>query len=495
MKERKKINQIELIGKSINIIDNSNLKDIWRAGIRRDPKNYHITVMYPPLKAMSEIHEDQIFSQFENRSKKFSLYIHIPFCTGKCTFCYFYQIEQPGPALINRYLKAIKKEIQIVAKKIQNQIGRVSVQSIFFGGGSPTVLSKNQFENLLDFIKEQFDISNETEITVEFHPEIIRNDGQELLETYYDNQVNRLNIGTQIFDDRILKITNRRHTAEEAMQTYDLARKIGFENINIDLLYPLPDLTPEIWEKTLNTAFAMEPDSITTYFMAIRKCSPIYQMMHKSPGRFPDEYLNHLFRIMTIERAKADGYEHRKLIDWFVKPRENFHYKHQQNEARKTEEIQLLSFGSGVFTYLNNYQYYNVPNIQKYCDLLQKKQLPVWKGIQLSEEEQFARAMVLGMKSGKVNINKIENKFQMNIHEKYDSLLQNLQRLELLDEANGSICLSEKGVLFADEIAVQFITTGMREKLGKKDSFPGIENDLIENYNFMYDMGGLAFLQ
>lgn len=476
-------------------MDDNNIKDIWLAGIRRDPKNYHITVMYPPLKAMKEIDENQIFSRFENQSKKFSLYIHMPFCTGKCIFCYFYQIEKPGQELINRYLKAIKKEIQIVAGKIQNQLGRISIQSIFFGGGSPTVLSKKQFKNLLGFMKEQFDISKETEITVEIHPEIIRNNGQELIETYYDNQVTRLNIGTQIFDDHILKITNRRHTAAEAKQAYELARKIGFENINIDLLYSLPDLTPEIWENTLNTAFGMEPDSITTYFMAIRKCSPIYQMINTSPGRFPDEYLNHLFRIMTIERAKAAGYEHRKLIDWFVKPRENFHYLHQQNEARKTKEIQLLSFGSGVFSYVNNYQYYNIPDIQRYCDLLQKVQLPVWKGIYLSEEERFARAMVLGVKSGKVNTNEIENKFKMNIREKYDSLLQKLEKLGLLDEVNGSICLSEKGVLFADEVAVQFMTPDIREKLGKNDLLHSIEKDLIENYNFMYDMDGLSFLQ
>jgi oxygen-independent coproporphyrinogen III oxidase len=495
MKEDNKRKTIDLIEKSIKVIDDSNINEVWQAGIRRDPKNYHITVMYPPLKVMKEIDEKTIFTQFNNRSKQFSLYIHIPFCSGKCTFCYFYQIEKPGQDLINRYLSAIQEEIRIIAGKIQKELGHVTIQSIFFGGGSPTILSKTQFQTLLDSIRGQFTISKDTEITVEIHPEIIRNNGEALLETYRDNQVNRLNIGSQIFDDHILKITNRRHTAEEILQTYELARRIGFDNINIDLLYPLPDLTPEIWEKTLNTAFYMEPDSITTYFMAIRKCSPIYQMMHKSPNRFPNEYLNHLFRIMTIERAKTAGYEHRKLIDWFVKPRDNFHYQHQLNEAQKTEEIQLLSFGSGVFSYLNNHQYYNIPDSKEYCERLEKGNLPVWKGIQLSKEERFARAMVLGIKSGKVNTHEIENKFQMNIHEKYNSLLQNLLQLGLLDEVNGSISLSEKGILFADEVAVQFITPDIREKLGKKELFSDREKDLMENYNFMYDMDGLAFLR
>jgi oxygen-independent coproporphyrinogen III oxidase len=484
-----------LIDRSIRVIEDSHLETIWRAGIRRDSLNYHSTVMYPPLKAMSKITERQIYTHFQNHNKDFTIYVHIPFCSGKCTFCYFHQIDEPADATIAKYLNAIKNEIKITAKKLTDQLGGMHITSIFFGGGSPTILSKVQFEDLITTIKQHFSISEGIEITVEIHPEIMKYNGRSLLECYFSNEVNRLNIGIQSFDDSILRTTNRRHTAKEGIEVFKLAREIGFRNINIDLLYPLPDLTPEIWEKTLTVAFDMEPESITTYFTAIRKPAPMYGLLRKHPDRFPNEYMNHLFRIMTIEKAKEKGYDHRKLLDWFVKSMDGFHYNHQKSEVKSTEETQLLSFGSGVFTYLNHYQFYNYPNIQKYCSLLKEDTLPVWRGIKLTKEERIARAMVLGIKSGEVNSDAIEKRFSIDLKIKYHTLLKKLEGLGLLEIGNTTIRLSEKGMLFADEVAVQFITKNIRNKLIRQNHASRSERDLIESYNFMYHINGLSFLR
>jgi oxygen-independent coproporphyrinogen III oxidase len=489
------IRKPNLIDRSKKIISDSHLEEIWQAGLRRDPRTYHSTVMYPPLKVMNVITQEQIYSHFQNKNKDFALYVHIPFCTGECTFCYFYQIEKSAQATIANYLEAMKKEIKITGKKIIDQLGSINIKSIFFGGGSPTVLSKAQFEGLMSTIKQQFNISEEIEITVEIHPEIIRDNSRALLESYFSCKVNRLNIGIQSFDDNILSATNRRHTAKEGIEIFNLAREIGFRNINIDLLYPLPDLTPEIWEKTLNSAYDLKPESITTYFTAIRKSSSMYQLLFEDPGKFPTEHMNHLFRIMAIEKAKEKGYDHRQLTDWFVKPQADFHYKHQKNEVKRTEEIQLLSLGAGVFSYLNHFQYYNYPNVQMYCEMLKKDTLPVWRGIKLSNAERLARAMVLGIKSGEVNALEIKKRFAVDIIEKYKPLLKKLEKLGLLEIENKVIRLSEKGMLFADEVAVQFITKNIRKKLNRKNDVSESEQDLIESYNFMYDMNALSFLQ
>jgi oxygen-independent coproporphyrinogen III oxidase len=483
-----------LIDRSIRVINDCHIEKIWQAGIRRDSLTYHSTVMYPPLKAMGEISEQKIYSHFQNKSKDFTVYVHIPFCTGKCTFCYFYQIENPTNKVITTYLEAIKKEIDLTGKKITDQLGPINVKSIFFGGGSPTVLSVSQFENLITAIKRQFHILEDIEITVEIHPEIMRDNGRALLESYFKAKINRLNIGVQSFDDNILKITNRRHTAREGIEVFELARKIGFRNINIDLLYPLPDLTPEIWEKTITTAFDLEPESITTYFTAIREPSSMHSLLLKHPDRFPNEYLNHLFRIMAIEKSKEKGYDSRKLTDWFVKPRDGFHYNHQKSEVKQTEEIQLLSFGSGVFSYVNYFQFFNYPNVKKYCEMLKEDKLPIWRGCKLTKEERLARAMVLGIKSGDVNIDEMEKRFGITIIKKYGMLLKKLESLGLLQKEKGAIRLSEKGMLFADEVAVQFITKNMRNKLSGKSGASGSELDLIEAYNFMYAINGLSFL-
>jgi len=495
MEKRSPSKKADLIDRSIRIIQDRHIEKIWQAGIRRDPLNYHITVMYPPLKAMSRITEQQIYSDFQNKHKDFTIYVHIPFCSGKCTFCYFYQIENPIHETINNYLDALKKEIKIVKERITAQLGRIHVKSIFFGGGSPTVLSKYHFEDLIHTIRREFDISEQIEITMEIHPEIMRRNGSELLQSYFSNNVNRLNIGIQSFDDNILNVTNRRHTAEEGIKIFESAREVGFQNINIDLLYPLPDLTPEIWETTLDTAFNLQPESITTYFTAIRKSSSMYQLLLKYPDRFPDEYMNHLFRIMTIEKAKDEGYDHRKLVDWFVKKRDDSHYRHQNSEVRHVEEIQLLSFGSDSFTYVNHFQFYNYPDIQTYCEMLKENKLPIWRGIRLSKEDRIARAMVLGIKSGYLDIDEIEKRFDENILQRYNLLLEKLEGLGLLEKENETIRLTEKGILFADEVAVQFITKKMRNLLSSKNVYSEPEWDLIESYNFMYDIAGLNFLQ
>jgi oxygen-independent coproporphyrinogen-3 oxidase len=478
----------DLIDRSMDCLEKMQLDTVTKAGIRRDPENYHITVMYPPLKAMDRINSEEIFHNFQSKSKEFTLYVHIPFCSGKCTFCYFYQVERPEASLVSRYISALKKEMKIIAENIGNELGDFKVKSIFFGGGSPTVLSEDQFQDLLQYIKRQFKILDDIEITVEIHPEIVRQNGRSLLECYSDSGVNRLNIGVQSFNDNILRITNRRHTAEEAIKVFNLAGEVGFENINIDLLYPLPDLTPEIWENTLNTAFTLKPESITSYFTAFKEASPIFKLFKNSPHRFPDEYVNHLLRIMTIEKAKEQGYNYRKLIDWFVKPRTDFHYEHQLNEVHKTDDVQLISVGSGVFSYLNHHQYYNYPDIKKYIESLQENELPVWKGIQLSKKERLARAMVLGMKSGVLNMENLGKQFDLKIFNHYKSKLQKLESLNLIEINNDEIILSKKGILFADEIAVQFITQDIKNKLIRSKKVIDFEASLIDNFNFMYEI-------
>jgi oxygen-independent coproporphyrinogen III oxidase len=488
------IKKADLIDRSIRALGDFHIEKIWQAGIRRDSLSYHPTVMYPPLKAMDTTSGQQIYSHFTNKSKDFTIYVHIPFCSGECTFCYFYQIENPANEIIAAYLDALKKEIKITGKKIADHLGRVQILSVFFGGGSPTILSKAQFEDLISTIKQHFDIAEGIEITVEIHPEIMRSGGRPLLECYFANGVNRLNVGVQSFDDTLLRTANRRHTAAEGIAAFELAREIGFRNINLDLLYPLPDLTPEIWEKTLDTAFELEPESVTTYFTAIRKPSLMYELLRRHPDRFPNEYMNHLFRIMAMEKAKEKGYDHGKLVDWFVKPQKDFHYKHQKSEVKGTEEIQLLSFGSGAFTYLNFVQFFNYPDIRKYCELLAKDSLPVWRGMRLTEEERVARAMVLGMKSGEVNVGHIEKRLGVSVFNNYRPLLGKLEALELVEIKNDVIRLSEKGMLFADEVAVQFITENVRTKASGKSNAPESEHDLIEAYNFMYDVNELTFL-
>lgn len=487
-------NNISLIDKSEKILAKQNIEQVWNAGLTRDPNKYHITVMYPPLKVMDTMDETPIYKDVSNKNTEFSLYIHIPFCSGSCLFCYFYFLEKAEDDVITAYLKALKKEMAMVKEKVTKELGHFRVNSIFYGGGSPTELSVAQFQDLSTFVIDTFDIIEGSEITLEVHPEILRRDARSLLQCYLDNGVNRLNIGTQSYNDHLLKITNRRHTAQEAIDCFKLARDVGFENLNIDLLYPLPDLTPEIWEHSINQAFELQPESVTSYFMAAKEVTPIHKFIKNFPNRFPDERSNHLFRIMIIEKAKEVGYSSDDLIDWFVKPKNGVHYEHQKFEARRTEDVQLMSFGTGVFTYFNHYQYYNYADIEKYCESIKNDKLPIWKGVHLNKKERMARAMVMGIKSGVVSLKDFKRDFNEDALAVYEELLTFFQTIKLIHIENEAIKLTTKGVLFADEIAIQFASDEVKAKLDEKQYLHDGEKDKINNFNFMGDIEPLKFV-
>ena len=480
------------------ILDDIDIDPILASGLSRDLTKYHASVMYPPLKTMGPIQEGEIFSSRNNSCDEFTLYVHLPFCSGKCTFCYFYIDTKPTTSSIDRYLIYLKKEATLLSERVRRHHKKIRVHSMFFGGGSPTLMTNNQFSDLLNHLGQCFDIGGDCEATVEIHPEILRGvvshvQAKDLLENLRRNNINRLNIGVQSFDDRLLEISNRRHTREESIKVYELAREVGFPNINLDLLYPLPDLTPEIWEETLDVAFDLEPDSITTYFTALNS-SKFARFHAKSPQRFPDERTFHLMRIMAIEKAKEKGFDDGLLVDWFVKPKQGFHYQHQEKEVKDTGSYQLLSLGSGAYSYYNDCQYYTYPDIDKYCELLEKDEFPCWRGSPLSAEEQLARAMVLGIKAGAVELAAIEQSFGSGCLEKqYGRALEEMYELELLEKTEAELRLTPRGVLFADEVSVQFISRGVKTKLRERAWLDDPDRPDLERYDFMYSTDELKF--
>lgn len=322
---------------SREILSHLNLKELQNAKIEREDvkvsSHSHHIVTYPPLDDLPEINPLKIYSKDNLKSSsEISLYLHLPFCTGKCLYCAYVTLPNQPKKFVDVYLDTVEKEINLLLQYPNFQ--GVPVNSIYIGGGTPTYLSADQLERALKLLKTKFNIKKGAEITIEVGPEtLVGKQGEKKLRTLLQNGVNRLSIGFQTFDDDILTLIWRRHNSKQAASVYKLARKVGFKNINIDLIPGLPDQTLKIWKNDLIQISKLNPESITCYPLSIKQNAAIWQMYQKEQQRFPSRESVILMQIMAQVFFSKLGYSEMPA-GWFVKKSEKMFptYKFTKSE-------------------------------------------------------------------------------------------------------------------------------------------------------------------
>lgn len=229
-----------------------------------------------------------------------SLYVHVPFCVKKCQYCGFYSTRySPGSA--DEFIKGLKQEAAICRKEFI----RKRFSSIYIGGGTPTILSRDQFSSLLNIINTHFTLNNDVEFTVEANPNTITND---LITLLRERGVNRLSLGVQSFSDRVLQSLGRPHNAEQAHNAFLTAKNLGFKNIGVDLIYGIPGQTMLEWEKTLDAVIALHPEHVSVYSLSLDEGSAFYREFEAGKFALPEE------EIVAREYERAVGEaEHRGL--------------------------------------------------------------------------------------------------------------------------------------------------------------------------------------
>ncbi|MEA3329797.1 MAG: radical SAM family heme chaperone HemW [Nanoarchaeota archaeon] len=445
----------ELIKLARKKLKSYNLEEVYQLGIKKrrlmKGASSQIVVTYPPLSILHKINPDWIFK--EDNKKDFTLYFHIPFCTGKCLYCGFSTYPNQSIKRVDEYIKALKEEVKLYLK--HKQIKEAKIKSVYIGGGTPTYLSKEQLKHLLDFINSRFKIEKGTEFTIESSPETL---DKEKLRILLENGVNRLSIGVQTFDDDILKLILRRHNSKEAISAYNLAREVGFKNINLDIIRGLPDMSLKKLLKDLEILEKLKPESISGYHLIVKPTAAIQKMCNDEPKRFPDEETNLLMHIMAMEKMKQLGYEHNP-IDWFY-----LKSKVYEQQIHKWEEIiNQLSFGLSVYGYINNVQYYNEGDINKYLELINEGKLPIKGGLELIKKEQRNRKFIFGLKT-KINKEFVKKEFGEIPNEIKDKI-NKYKKLGLIEENEKYIKLTQKGALFADEICIEFYSEEVLKKI------------------------------
>ena len=367
------------------------------------------------------------------------IYIHIPFCIRKCDYCDF--LSGPsGPEEQADYVQALLREIQAV------EVGEGrSVSSIFIGGGTPSVLDERLLGDILRENRNRFKMEEDAEITIEVNPGTA-NIGK--LQAYREMGINRLSIGLQSPEDRELKILGRIHNYGQFLETYQEARTVGFDNINIDLMSAIPDQTYEGWVKNLRTVAELEPEHISAYSLIVEEGTPFAARKLN----LPDEDTEYNMYEATAQILKEYGFEQYEISNYARKGRECRH-----NVGYWTRQ-DYLGFGLGASSLYGKERFANTADMKKYLESSKNPEKIREKEPSLTREDEMAEFMFLGLRMTKgISKADFQRCFGCTIESVYGEVLEKYESMELLLEKDGRIFLSREGIHVSNSIMAEFL--------------------------------------
>lgn len=366
------------------------------------------------------------------------LYIHIPFCRKKCHYCNFYSLA--SVKYLDAFYDALLEEIYIRRKYLEGK----KIQSIYFGGGTPTFVNQDIIRQALQSISKYYSIAVDPEITLEANPDDINNS---LLREYKDIGINRLSIGVQSFFDDDLKYLNRLHSAGQAYQAVMEAKSAGFENLSIDLIYGIPTLTNEKWTQNLQKAFSLDIPHISAYSLTVEENTALYILIQKKALTAPtDEQMIGHFRILQDKMKKHD-YLHYEISN-FCKTG----YYSRHNSMYWTGE-HYLGIGPSAHSYNGVSRQWNVSNILQYVDLIARNDR-FYQTENLSDIQRFNERVMVSLRTmWGFNLNKTREDFGENTASHFLRSVSRYIKSGDMVERDGIYTLTDKGKLFADGIA------------------------------------------
>lgn len=368
--------------------------------------------------------------------KKLGIYIHIPFCVRKCAYCDF--LSAPADAETRgAYVRALREEIRSAGELDGSYEGA----TVFFGGGTPSLLAGDELAGLLDEISRQLLLRSDAEITVECNPGTL---DRKKLEAYKRAGINRLSIGLQSADNRELRALGRIHTWEEFRENYEEVRKLGFSNVNVDLMSALPGQTREGWRTTLEKVTDLNPEHISAYSLIIEEGTPFYEKYREGgscEAELPGEDLDRLMYEDTRAFLREKGYE-RYEISNYAKP--GYECRHNLSYWERTD---YKGFGIGAASLLKEVRYKNSTDLQKYL----KGQFSYESVEPLSEKDVLEETMFLGLRKMK---GIVQNETIRSI---YGKKIKTLTEEGLLWQSKNRLGLTDRGIDISNYVLSEFL--------------------------------------
>lgn len=359
------------------------------------------------------------------------IYIHIPFCIRKCAYCDF--LSAPAEENVQEaYIRALTREIC----KTSPPAGEYEISTVFFGGGTPSILKGSQIEAILHLIRERYHFREPAEITIEANPGTV---DEEKLKRYRTAGINRISFGLQSADNRELKSLGRIHTWEQFLESFQLARSCGFENINVDLMSALPGQTAASWQETLRKVLALRPEHISAYSLIIEEGTPFYEKYADHPELLPSEEEERQMYYDTKAILQRHGYERYEISNY---ARKGYECRHNLGYWERAE---YKGFGLGAASLLKNVRTSNQTELSAYLN-------GEWNGTSEILTEQAIREeyFFLGLR-------KTEGIDPGVYRAHYEKQLKMLEEQQLLEEKNGKIRLTDKGTDVSNYVLAQFL--------------------------------------
>lgn len=391
----------------------------------------------------------------ETEKKEIGLYIHIPFCKSKCYYCDFFSISG-DEILQERYIKCLEKEL--IHYSIENKIlnkhkleKRYFIKTIYIGGGTPSILDEIYIVNIIKTIKENFEIDKNAEITIEVNPGTVI---MEKLKTYREIGINRLSIGLQASQDEMLKQIGRIHTFDQFLDTFNSARRVGFENINVDLMIGLPNQRIGDVEKSLNSVLHLKPEHISIYSLILEEGTRLYEQVNSSEVEMMSDALERemYWKVRnTLDKYNYIQYE----ISNYARP--GFESRHNLDCWNQKEYIGI---GAAASSFIDNVRYSNIKDIKKYISNIECENYSKNFILEetLNKESKMKEFMMLGLRKLEgVNIIEFEKKFNENPIIKYSKDLEKLNKDGLITIIDDNIQLTNRGIDLANLVWEHFI--------------------------------------
>lgn len=374
---------------------------------------------------------------------KISLYIHIPFCAQKCLYCDFPSFARKDH-LRKAYIEALNKEIINLREKHNN----LEINTIFIGGGTPSVLESNELECLLKEIAK-LNMAKDIEYSMECNPGNLTEEKLEVMKKY---GVNRISMGLQAKQDNLLKGLGRIHNYKTFKENFLLAKKVGFNNINVDLMFGLPNQRLNEWEETLREIISLEPAHISAYSLIIEEGTAFYNLYENDKLKLPTEEEERKMYHLAKKILEENGFNQYEISNYAKDGKEcrhNLAYWNMDN---------WIGVGSAAASYINGKRIKNISSVEEYINSINEKGEAVEEIINNSKNDNMEEFMFMGLrKINGIDENEFKKRFSMNINDVYGEILNKYIDEGLLIRDSGRIFLSEKGIEISNIIMADFL--------------------------------------
>lgn len=381
--------------------------------------------------------------------KRLGIYIHLPFCATKCAYCDFHSVTD-AKHLMGKFQAALVRQITESAAVLKGYY----IDTVYFGGGTPSYFGARRIAAIFNALKESGKVLLDAEVTVEINPESI---GSIDLKFLRKNGVNRLSIGVQTTDDELAKNLGRRHTIQQVEQLMTRARRLGFENISIDLIYGLPSQTKADWASTLNRAIALKPDHISGYGLKIEEGTPLY--LFKDSPEIPDEDTQADMYLYMVNALRDAGFRQYEISNFAHAGKESKHNLKYWNRE------EYMGFGPTAHSFVGNIRYHYLKGVGEYIEAVEGKRLILAEQDDLSPAEQAMEYLMLGLRQSRGITGDEYHRIYQSDFSPIEELLLEYEKRGLARRVDGRWSLTPEGFLISNSLIREIVKTHTKERI------------------------------